>query len=289
MPSIIKKTFLFSFFSLFIFNTSTSALTPADPVENRITKEKKIPPNHFSVVLYKPNYLLPFYFTASPDYSIYRSNTPNNENLMQSELKFQFSAKVSMLKNIFHRPSSLWLAYTQQSYWQAYNHRAFFRESNYEPEIFLSNEMDYSLIKSWHLKFLNLGAVHQSNGFGNSLERGWNRLYLEAIASTEHWMVSVKPWYVIDTDQNNDNIANFLGHGRVLLSYKFRDHIFSLAAHSFFEKYGKRTSAELTWSFPLTAYVKGYAQFFSGYGQSLIEYNHRTNSAGIGVALSDWV
>ncbi|MFN7095894.1 MAG: phospholipase A, partial [Burkholderiales bacterium] len=26
-----------------------------------------------------------------------------------------------------------------------------------------------------------------------------------------------------------------------------------------------------------------------GYGQSMIEYNHYTNSIGIGIALNDWI
>jgi len=35
--------------------------------------------------------------------------------------------------------------------------------------------------------------------------------------------------------------------------------------------------------------VKGYVQVFSGYGQSLIDYNRYTNGVGIGFALSDWI
>jgi len=52
---------------------------------------------------------------------------------------------------------------------------------------------------------------------------------------------------------------------------------------------GRHTSAELAYSFPLTPYVYGYVQVFSGYGQSLIEYNHRTNSAGVGLAFNNWI
>ena len=49
----------------------------------------------------------------------------------------------------------------------------------------------------------------------------------------------------------------------------------------------RRGAVELTWSFPIQKYVKGYVQAFSGYGQSLIEYDHYTDSIGIGIALSD--
>ena len=37
------------------------------------------------------------------------------------------------------------------------------------------------------------------------------------------------------------------------------------------------------WAFPLAGNLKGYAQFFGGYGQSLIDYNYFQRSLGIGV------
>lgn len=259
------------------------------PVKDRTKKEEKIPPNYFAITFYKPTYILPYYYTGSPDNAVYQNNTPNNEQLKNAEFKYQLSFKVPVWKNILNHRSSLFLAYTQLSYWQLYNRRAFFRESDYEPEIFLTNEINLHLFKDWHVNFLNIGASHQSNGFGNALERSWNRLYLDVISSGNNWMVSIKPWYILSTNSNNDNIGQFLGYGQVLVGYKYHKQVFSLTVHNIVEGGGKRATAELTWSFPLTNYVKGYMQIFSGYGQSLIEYNHRTNSAGIGIALSDWV
>ena len=48
---------------------------------------------------------------------------------------------------------------------------------------------------------------------------------------------------------------------------------------------------ELSWSFPVFdyPYLKGYLQYFYGYGESLIDYNARTNRFGIGVALNDYL
>lgn len=156
------------------------------------------------------------------------------------------------------------------------------------------DEKNFSSIRddriAWQrINFLNIGAIHQSNGYGNALERSWDRLYVEAISSVGNWMVSLKPWYIISTDSNNNNIAEFLGYGQILVGYKYHKQVFSITAHNILESGGKRATAEMTWSFPLTPYIKGYVQLFSGYGQSLIEYNHRTNSAGVGIALSDWV
>lgn len=258
------------------------------PVEERAKQEEKIP-NYFGVAFYKPTYVLPYYYTGSPDNAAYQGNTPNHEHLKHPEVKYQFSIKVPAWKNICNHPSSIYLAYTQLSYWQLYNHRSFFRETNYEPEIFLANEVNWHLYKRWNLNFLNIGASHQSNGYGNTLERSWNRLYLEATTSTDHWVIGVKPWYIISTNKNNNDIGKFLGYSKILLAYKCNQHVFSLQIQNLIESGGKRAGGELTWSFPITRYIKGYAQVFSGYGQSLIEYNHHTNSAGVGITLSDWV
>lgn len=264
------------------------------PVEQRDKKEEKIVPLYsFAIAFYKPNYVLPYYITASPDSLAYQGNTPNGHKLKSSEFKYQISFKTPLWRNMFGKKPSLNFAYTQLSYWQLYAPRAFFRETDYEPELFVAGEINYALGRIARLDFLNIGAVHQSNGFGGALERSWNRLYLEAIFSTEHAMVSIRPWYVIkDSSLKNYNpdIAQYLGYGRLLMAYKIKGHVLSLSVHNLIEGHARRATGELTWSFPfLVPSLKGFFQLFSGYGQSLIEYNHRTNSAGIGLALNDWI
>lgn len=261
--------------------------TKINPVEERARREDEIP-NFYGIALYKPTYFLPYYYTGSPDNVVYHNLTPNNELINHAEVKYQFSLKVPLWKNMFNH-SSLMLAYTQLSYWQLYNNKKFFRSNDYEPEIFLENHLNRCLTKNWHIDFLNVGLSHQSNGEGNSLERSWNRLYVEAITSAGNWMISIKPWVVISENKNNPNIAKFLGYGRFLVAYKCHQHVFSIQAHNLIEGGARYATGEATWSFPLTPYLKGYVQVFSGYGQSLIEYNHRTNSAGIGLALNDWI
>jgi phospholipase A1 len=43
-----------------------------------------------------------------------------------------------------------------------------------------------------------------------------------------------------------------------------------------------------TWSFPVAGNLRGYLEIFNGYGESLIDYNHRATYLGLGVSLLDW-
>lgn len=294
------------FLSIFILlNTNTYALTSKQPinqpsehnddlsaVEVRATKEQVAKSNNFTIAFYKPNYIIPYYYTGSPYNNIYRNQTPGNEKLTREEIKYQLSLKVPFWKNILGYPSTLYFAYTQLSYWQAYNKEAFFRSTDYEPEIFLANEINFHLYKDFTLNFINVGAEHQSNGFGNTLERSWNRLYLEATASQGNFMVIMKPWYIFHDHSwlvHNPNIGSYLGYMQLIFAYKLENSVINLRTYGLGVHGGQRTSAELSYSFKMTPYMNGYLQVFSGYGQSLIEYNHRTNSVGIGIAFSNWI
>lgn len=275
-----------------VSNTASLPPTHSNPVLERELKETKAEQNPYAIAFYKPTYVLPYYYTGSPYNSIYVNNTPSNESLKSSEIKYQFSFKVPAWKNILNSSTSLYLAYTQLSYWQAYNKQAFFRETDYEPEIYFSDKLNYLLFKKWRLNFINIGAVHQSNGQGNTLERSWNRAFLATAISSDNWIIGVKPWIIFRDstyERQNPDMSTYLGYEEFLVAYKYHNQVFSLGSRNFFESGGRRSGNTFSWSFPLTIYIKGYVQVFSGYGQSLIEYNHRTNSIGVGIAVSDWV
>jgi phospholipase A1/A2 len=177
-------------------------------------------------------------------------------------------------------------AYTQLMYWQVYAKSQYFRETNYAPELFLSRRVFGNWIG-------NIGAVHQSNGRGGDMERSWNRVYAQAIFSHNNFALSIRPWLLIfksiSSERHNKDIDKYLGYGDITLAYKFGPTTLSLLLRNHLESGFKRGATELDYSFPISQHVRGYIQFFSGFGQSLIEYNHFTNGAGIGIALSDWI
>ncbi|HKI81235.1 MAG TPA: phospholipase A [Pseudodesulfovibrio sp.] len=249
-------------------------------------------PNPFHISLYKPTYVLPAYFTADPDQAVYAGNTPEGQTIGHTEVKFQFSLKIPVITRIAGTRLSWFGAYTQLSYWQAYAKSAFFRESNYEPETFLEYDWRKTLPWGWRLEAVDLGAKHQSNGRGGDLERSWNRAYLGGTLAHERWTLNLQAWYPFHDQSlrdHNPDIARYLGYGRWVLSYhpSQRQSISLLSRNNITSGFS-RGAWQLTWSFPLLERINGYLQIFSGYGQSLIEYDHRSRAVGLGVTLNDW-
>jgi phospholipase A1/A2 len=46
---------------------------------------------------------------------------------------------------------------------------------------------------------------------------------------------------------------------------------------------------DLGWAFPLMRSLKGYIQYFNGYGESLLDYNYPVSRVSFGISFSDWL
>lgn len=90
--------------------------------------------------------------------------------------------------------SLLGASYTQKSWWQLSNSKesAPFRETNYEPQLFLGFATDYQFA-GWTLRDIEMGYNHDSNGRSDPTSRSWNRLYARLMAQNGNWLVEVKP------------------------------------------------------------------------------------------------
>ena len=243
---------------------------------------------------YKPVYILPVHFSNNPNQSP-TSSAPDHSALSSlpvasSDVKYQLSFKTKLWEDILGDKGNLWFAYTQQSQWMLYNPQVSspFRETNFEPELIFSLRTDVDL-PGIRWRVLNLGLVHQSNGRGLPLSRNWNRVYAQFGLERDNFSLLVRPWVRLHESRENDDnpdITRYMGHGDVLLNYRSGENVYSALGR--YSASGGHGALELSWGFPISRALKGYVQVFSGYGESLIDYNHNQTSIGIGLSLQEW-
>ncbi|MBX9676586.1 MAG: phospholipase A [Methylotenera sp.] len=256
---------------------------------------------------YKSNYLLvtnTSNINNTPQ-SPSRLNT-SDRNLHANDIKFQLSLKSELLNNIplirdlpYVTSSRLWGAYTQQSYWQIFNANASrpLRENNYEPELILSLGIDNEVNgvkKDYIPRMLNLGLVHQSNGRDNPLSRSWNRLYLEGgFELTDRISLLVRPWWRIpenDREDDNPDIEKFLGYGDMTVRWETESRKTAVSVllrnnlRSDNKGFAQLSVQQRVFNNP---YIKLHLMASTGYGETLLDYNHAQNVLGFGISLGE--
>jgi phospholipase A1 len=226
--------------------------------------------------------------TAHPNnepYRPFRDIGDLTSDLARAELVFQLGFKTKLVETAFDKPVDVWFGYTQNSFWQAGNREASspFRETNYQPELMVVTPLNFNML-GMHASFLNLGLVHQSNGQASTLSRSWNRIYAQVGLERAGFTVLGRVWKRINetaSDDNNPNIVDYMGRGDLAVTYRSNGNDYSALLRRNFST--NRGAVQLSWAFPLAGHFKGYAQYFSGYGQSLIDYNYYQNVVGLGL------
>lgn len=165
---------------LFIVTSSYAAHAYADePLSTSINNSLNYDSNNALLLeQYKDNFVLPFYYTQSPNYKEYQSVIPEDGKLSNYNVNFQISLKYRLFSGILYDNDQLYFAYTQRSNWQAYASSAFFRDTEYEPSVFWTFPTKTTYTNGFHYVSSTLGLVHESNGRGGEQERSWNRALL---------------------------------------------------------------------------------------------------------------
>ena len=250
----------------------------------------------FTLMAYRPNYILVASYNKDPNNNPYQEATgdPNLE-LDNVESQFQVSIKVPLAVDLFKKKVDIFSAFTMRSFWQVYNKdiSSPFRETNYEPEAWVQFRPNWTF---WGIRNISnaIGFNHQSNGRNEPLSRSWNRIFANFVFEKGNLAFAIRPWYRIPEDEEDDDnpdITDYMGHYAILAAYKWKENVFSAMSRNNLESGFSKGAVELTWSFPLGnyKYLKGYVQGFTGYGQSLIDYDYYQSSIGIGFAITDWL
>lgn len=262
----------------------------------RVMRERETVFDPYVITAHKPNFILPLAYASQINESVYTDAAEEGDSGFEHvEVKFQISLKTQLNESdLFLKDDVLSVAITLEAWWQLYSDELSspFRETNYQPEIFYLKPLlwgPFGGSTAWLL-----GFEHQSNGQFQALSRSWNRLYTGLIFERGDFVMQLRPWYRIpepekespeDADgDDNPDILDFMGHGDLRMSLRIGSREYSALIR------GNPTTGKgainLSWTFPLFGKFRGLVDYFNGYGDSLIDYDHHQQRFGIGVALT---
>lgn len=253
----------------------------------------------FRVKTYLPNFLLPIHYTSDINRSPRSPTQPAPVSTLrnrQIEAKLQLSLRAKVAQSVLLPDADVWFAFTQRSMWQLWNKQdsAPFRSTDYQPEAIYVVPVPArlgTLPFGWRWRMVEAGIAHQSNGQPDPLSRSWNRTYLGAGFERGEFGLQVRAHKRLGEDADDDDnpdLTNRIGRAEIVGSWlpglataalTWRTNLKSL----------DQGSLQLDWTFPVDRDqpegLRWYVQLFTGYGETLLDYNHRQTSLGLGLTL----
>ena len=212
--------------------------------------------------------------------------------------EFQFSLKFRLLaiNGRWNPFGHIYFAYTQTSFWDLISQDPSFYDTSYKPSGFLF----YTNLNNGDRFQLDLqgGIEHESNGRGGAMERSLNTIYLQPTAKfdlAKDLELSLQPrvWEYISVGKNNPDLAHYRGYAdlRTMLDWKADngDKIMEFAVRLRLGDHGShagwlfdlRYNLPLSWKFNPALDL----QYFTGYGQTLRQYDEHSSGFRAGLCL----
>ncbi len=224
----------------------------------------------------------------------------------RTENRIQLSVRTKVAQGLLTQghptlKDSVWFGYTQQSYWQLFTPQISrpFRATDHEPEVMYVYPTTAQLPFGWKWRYSGVGLVHQSNGQSKPLSRSWNRAYLmTGMELDNRWTLSARLWKRIPESMGSDDnpgISDYVGRGEMTLRWNAdKDSTLSTTVRSTFSN-NNRGSVRVEWLRALGTGMFGgksnlrlHTALFSGYGDSMIDYNHKRTVFSVGLSLVDF-
>ena len=255
----------------------------------------------FKFMTYKPNFLLPVHVTerlnrhpSSPT-----REAVSLEGYKRIEAKMQLSLRTKLAQSVLLPGADIWFGYTQQSMWQVWDNKgsAPFRNTDYEPELIYMVPTPASLQAlpfGWSWRFGSVALAHQSNGQAKPLSRSWNRVYAAAGFERGEMTLTARALRRLPEsgdDDDNPDLTDYRGRGEFQLSWLPGLATASATYRSTFKTL-HRGALIVDVTYPVHSDeptgLRWYLQFFSGYGETLTDYNFRQTSIGLGLAMFEF-
>jgi len=224
----------------------------------------------------------------------------------RTENRIQLSVRTKIAQGLLTQGNptlkdSVWFGYTQQSYWQLFTPDISrpFRATDHEPEVMYVYPTTAKLPFGWKWRYSGIGLVHQSNGQSKPLSRSWNRAYLmTGMELDNRFSVNARLWRRIPESAGSDdnpNIADYVGRGELSALWNYdKNNTLGATVRSSLSSSG-RGSVRLEWMQALGTGLFGsksnlrlHTALFNGYGDSMIDYNHKRTVFSVGLSLVDF-
>ena len=246
----------------------------------------------FGLKPYKANYILPFGIANRA----YESHQPSVIQYDRKEAELQVSLKLEIMHSLFGLNEKYYVAYTQQAFWQIYIKSAPFRENLYNPEAFVVFPIsdNHSI---FHMRSFKFAIAHKSNGqpdttnvsgFTTNLSKSINYFYGTLRLQHDTLITDLTLLLPFPGSRNlsdNPDLMKYLGYTQAKFTYFYNEHMFSMKIRGNLDS--MKGALEATYSYPLRkdkSYL--YMKFFSGYVESLIDYNKNITKFSIGFSFS---
>lgn len=224
----------------------------------------------------------------------------------RAENRIQLSVRTKVAQGLLTQghptlKDSVWFGYTQQSYWQLFTPEISrpFRATDHEPEVMYVYPTTAELPFGWKWRYSGVGLVHQSNGQSKPLSRSWNRVYLmTGMELGNRFSVNARIWKRIPESSGSDDnpgISDYIGRGELsaFWNYDQNNTLGATLRHSLARS--DRGSVRVEWLQSLGTGLFGgksnlrlHTALFSGYGDSMIDYNRKRTVFSVGLSLVDF-
>jgi len=236
----------------------------------------------------------------------HRATTATDYNTTEARIGLSVRTKIAqglLTRDDPLKRDSLWFGYSQQSNWQIFSGDLSrpFRTTDHEPELIYIYPNDLGLPGGWRLRYTGLAINHQSNGQPLPLSRSWNRTILMAgLEKGTQFQLLGKFWYRLPEKTNSDDnpeISDTIGRAELtgVWSPDLTNSFAATLRHSL--RAQANGSLKLEWMRRIghsladsnqPSGLRFHTQLFSGYGDSLIDYNQRRTVLSVGLSLVDW-
>lgn len=216
-------------------------------------------------------------------------------------VEFQVSLKYKILdfKDDWDPLTHLYFAYTQTSFWSAFVRDPSFYDTSYKPSgFFYYPDVFRNKLLQVDLQF---GGEHESNGRGGTEERSFNTGYVQPTVTVDlpdNFQFTLQPraWFYFIVGDNDTNIADYRGYAdlRTAVTWndpKSRENI-QLATRLRVGDEANHAGLQVDLRFNLanTPVLRKFnpaiqLQYFTGYGQTLLQYDQPSNGYRAGLCL----